>query len=74
MDRKAAEALLKQFSAETHKYFESHAFAAGYMESVILSMLEDMKPAEAMRVLAQFEKTTKEYRQNNLLKTIKEAA
>jgi hypothetical protein len=74
MDRKAAEALLKQFSAETHQYFDSHAYAAGYMESVILSLLEDMKPADCMRVLSQFEKTAKEYRQKNLLKTIKESA
>jgi hypothetical protein len=74
MDRKAAEALLKQFSAETHAYFDSHAYAAGYMESVILSLLEGLKPADCMAVLAQFEKTAKEYRQKNLLKTIKEAA
>ena len=74
MDRKAAEAILKQFRSETHKYFDSHAFAAGYMESVILSMLEGLKPADCMRVLSQFEKTTREYRQNNLLKTSKEAA
>jgi hypothetical protein len=74
MDRKAAEALLKQFSAETHKHYNSHAYAAGYMESVILSLLEGLKPAECMSVLTQFEKTAKEYRQKNLLKTIKEAA
>ena len=73
MDRKAAEALLKQFSAETHKHFDSHAYAAGYMESVILSLLEGLKPADCMRVLAQFEQSAKDYRQKNLLKTIKEA-
>jgi Zn-dependent M16 (insulinase) family peptidase len=74
MDRKSAEVILKQFGTETHKYFDSHAYAVGYMESVILSMLEGLKPADCMAVLAQFEKTTREYRQNNLLKTIKEAA
>ncbi len=73
MDRKSAEVILKQFSAETHKYFDSHAFAAGYMESVILSLLEGLKPADCMSVLAQFEQSAKEYRQKNLLKTIKEA-
>jgi Zn-dependent M16 (insulinase) family peptidase len=74
VDRKSAEVILKQFSTETHQHFDSHAYAVGYMESVILSLLEGLKPADCMSVLSQFEKTTREYRQKNLLKTIKEAA
>lgn len=74
MDRSIAEVILKKFSAETHQHYGSHAYAVGYMESVILSLLEGLKPADCMSVLSQFDKTTKEFSQKNLLNTIKEAA
>lgn len=72
MDRKIASTILREFSNTTHAYYGSYAFAAGYMEQRLLSMLENMKPSEIMAVLADFEKTTKEYQQRQVVDTIKQ--
>ena len=72
MDRDVASKILREFSTATHAYYHSYAYAAGYMESILLTLLEGMKPAEIMAVLADFEKTTKEYQQRQLVDTIKQ--
>ena len=75
MDHTIARQIVSEFgTAAYNAYGKTYAFEAGYLQSVVLQLLEQVPPSVCMDYLRQFEKTTKELNQKQLIKPIKEAA
>lgn len=75
MDYAIAKQIVSEFgTAAYNAYGKTYAFEAGYLESVVVQLLAQVPPSVCMEYLQQFEKTTKELRQRQLINTIKEAA
>lgn len=75
MDRAIAQRIINEFSEAAYQsYNNNYAYEAGYLQSVILQLLEQVSPSVCMQYLGQFERTAKELKQRQLITTIKEAA
>lgn len=74
MDRKIATKIVSDFAKASLEACGSHAYAAGYMETLLVSLLEQVAPDTCMAVLAQLDRESKKLEQFRLTKIIKEAA
>ena len=75
MDQAIARRIIIDFSEAAHQtYSNTYAYEAGYLQSVVLQLLEQVPPSVCMQYLGQFERTAKELEQRQLITTIKEAA
>ena len=75
MDHAIARQIVSEFgTAAYNAYGKTYAFEAGYLESVVVQLLEELPADVCFRYLQQFEKSTRELQQRQLIDTIKEAA
>jgi hypothetical protein len=75
MDHAITKKIIGEFSdAAYESYGRSYAYEAGYLQSVVTQLLERVPADVCFEYLQQFEKTTKELRQRQLINTIKETA
>jgi hypothetical protein len=72
MDYRAARSILINFSEASKQKDGNYAFVAGYYESVILELLDQVSPAECMRLLSQIEQSTKAVAQEHMIETLKD--
>ena len=74
MDRNIATRIVSDFSKASLDATGNYAYASGYLETVLVNLLEDVAPHTCMTVLAQLDRESKQLEQFRLTKILKEAA
>jgi hypothetical protein len=73
MDRASAEAVMNKFCAAARKRYNSDAYALGFCQSVLLNLLEELKPNVCMQQLMYFEKQTVELEKETVVDALKKS-
>jgi quinol monooxygenase YgiN len=69
----ATRATMKAFADASRENYGSHAYAAGYFESMVVTLTLQLPKAKRDEVRREFEQLATKQRNEVLLKTIKEA-
>jgi hypothetical protein len=74
VDRNIATKIVSDFSKASLDAYGSHSYASGYLEAVLVNLLEEVAPHTCMTILAQLDRESKQLEQFTLTKILKEAA
>lgn len=66
MDQKIVRNIVGEFSQLSRKYYNNYAYSTGYLESIVVRLLNTVPPSECMSILNQFEKEIKLLKNNTV--------